>query len=178
MSKKKVFENFNHFNSYLIENFLDIQYIEYIELIQPSLFKKFNIKLIRYLFSLNEKYDEFCIDENTFIEYKLINNKNDISKLINYNELDNDTDFRVRKSIIKDQNKIIFEYKFTQYAFKKCLLRSNILYCDLYLIFEKCRFHFDIYQNNLKKNLNSVINAKLDNIYSELKNNKIISITD
>jgi len=170
MVKKKSFDNFNHLNIYLIESFLDIEYIEYVELIQHSLFKNMKIQLIKYLLLLNDQNDDFCIDEDILTKYQLIKNKDDILNLINYNQLINDIDYRIRKTINKDTNSFIYDYKFKQQAFKKCLLRHDILYCDIYLMLEKCTYYFNKYQNNLKKNLNEVINLKLDNIQSELKN--------
>jgi hypothetical protein len=181
MTKKKTFDNFNEFNVYLIQNFMDLKFIEYVENIHHSLFRHIKLQTIKFLLSLNEQNDEYCIDEIILQTYSLINNINDkksIEELINNNNLIHDKDYRVRKKNNKENKQLELEYKFTPYAFKKILLSSNNLYIELYLVLEKSMFYYNIYQNKLKQALNAVVNVKLDKIYDELKNNKFISIAN
>jgi hypothetical protein len=178
MTKKKSFDNFNEFNIYLVQNSMDLNYIEYIENIHHSLFKHLKLNTIKYLLSLNDKIDDFCIDETTLRTYSLINNTISINDLITKNNLIHDKDYRVRKKNNKDTKQLESEYKFTSYAFKKCLLTFNSLYIDIYLALEQCMYNYNLYQNKLKQSLNAIINVKLDKIYDELKNNKFISINN
>lgn len=181
MTKKKTFDNFNEFNVYLIQNFMDLKFIEYVEHIHHSLFRHIKLQTIKFLLSLNEQNDEYCIDEIILQTYSLINNindKNSIEELINKNNLIHDKDYRVRKKNNKENKQLELEYKFTPYAFKKILLSSNNLYIELYLVLEKSMFYYNIYQIKLKQALNAVVNVKLDKIYDELKNNKFISIAN
>lgn len=177
--KKNKFDNFNEYNIYLVKNLIDINFIKYIEDIHFSLFNHIKIDIFKYLLSLHEKSEEFCIDENILEKYNLIiknNDKKDINALINNFNLKYDIDYRIRKKIIN--NTTLNEYKFNPNSFKKCLIKTNDLFIDIYLILDKCVFYYDKYQFNLKNNMNAVINYKLDNIYRELKNNKFISILD
>ena len=181
MTKKKTFDNFNEFNVYLIQNFMDLKFIEYVEHIHHSLFRHIKLQTIKFLLSLNEQNDEYCIDEIILQTYSLINNINDkksIEELINNNNLIHDKDYRVRKKNNKENKQLELEYKFTPYAFKKILLSSNNLYIELYLVLEKSMFYYNVYQIKLKQALNAVVNVKLDKIYDELKNNKFISIAN
>jgi hypothetical protein len=178
MTKKNSFDNFNEFNIYLVQNSMDLNFLEYIEYIHHSLFKHLKLNTIKYLFSLNDNIFDFSIDENILQTYSLINNNTLINDLIIKNNLIHDKDYRVRKKNNKDTKQLESEYKFTPFAFKKCLLYSNHLYIDIYLTLEQCMYNFNLYQNKLKHSLNAIINVKLDKIYDELKNNKFISITN
>ena len=53
MTKKKTFDNFNEFNVYLIQNFMDLKFIEYVENIHHSLFRHIKLQTIKFLLSLN-----------------------------------------------------------------------------------------------------------------------------
>lgn len=177
--KKNKFDNFNEYNIYLVKNLIDINFIKYIDDIHYSLFNHIKIDTIQYLFSLHEKLDDFCIDENILEKYNLIikdEDKKNINILITKFNLKNDIDYRIRKKIINNDTQ--YEYKFNPISFKKCLIKSNDLFIEIYLFLDKCIFYYDKYQFNLKNNMNAVINNKLDNIYKELKNNKFISIID
>jgi len=177
--KKNKFDNFDEYNIYLVKNLIDHNFMKYIENIHFSLFNYIKIDTIKFLLSLHEKIDEFCIDELILEKYSLIiknDKKDDLHNLINKFNLKYDIDYRIRKKIIN--NDIQNEYKFSPIAFKKCLIKSNDLFLEIYLILDKCIFYYDKYQFNLKNNMNTIINTKLDNIYKELKNNKFISIID
>lgn len=177
--KKNKFDNFDEYNIYLVKNLIDNNFIKYIEDISFSLFNHIKIDTIKYLLSLHEKLDDFCIDENILEKFNLIIKNNDninVNNLINNFNLKYDIDYRIRKKIINNDTQN--EYKFTPTAFKKCLIKSNNLFLEIYLFLDKSIFYYDKYQFNLKNNMNTIINYKLDNIYKELKNNKFISIID
>lgn len=189
-NKKIIFKNFEDYNIYLVNNNLKITIKDYIECIQPHLFKHINISILPIFLNYSKDDLLFNITEYDLINYSLINNNYNITleKFIDQYKLKLDIDYRIRKINKKvndkvneksniDQNintsnktdniNIIEnnkEYKFTSRALKKCLIKLDDTYIDYYLLLENCIQHYINYQTNLYHKLAFLRDIKLDNL--------------
>jgi hypothetical protein len=185
-NKKIIFKNFEDFNIYLVNNNIKITIIDYIECIQPHLFKHIDISILSLFLNYSKDDLLFNITENDLITYNLIENNSNIEleKFINNYKLKLDLEYRIRKINKKSTNNLNNnldnkldnninnnlnnlnnkEYKFTSRCLKKCLIKLNDKYIDYYLLLENCINHYTNYQTNLYYKLAFIRDIKLDNL--------------
>lgn len=171
-----IFKNFGDYNIYLVNHSIKITIKDYIECIQPHLFRNIDITILELFLNYSKDDTLFNINIDDIIKFKLISDQlNDtIIKFINEYKLVIDKDYRIRKINNKNDNlsKGYQEYKFTSRCLKKCLMKLDIKYIDYYLLLENCIQHYGEYQHNLFHKLSFMRDIKLDYI---IKNYEIQS---
>jgi len=178
-NKQLNFKGFYDFNIYLVNYNIKIGIKEYIQCIQPYLFKNIDLTMLDTFLNYCKDDTLFVISEEDLVKYNLIKNTNLelIEKFINDNQLICDKDYRIRK-INKKNNfdnlnnvqgliKITKEYRFTSRILKQILMSKFIIYQEYFLLLENCLFNYTEYQNNLYHKLAFMQDMKLDNLVKQ-----------
>ena len=173
------FRGFTDFNIYLVNYNIKIGIKEYIECIQPYLFKNLDLSILNTFLNYCKDDTLFIISEDDLIQYKLMKDStiDSIEKFINENKLICDQDYRMRKLNKKNnfdnlnnvQGIILItkEYRFTSRSLKKTLMCKFEIYKDYFLLLENCIFNYSEYQNNLYHKLVFMQDIKLDNLVKQ-----------
>ena len=145
------------YNTYLVENQVNVNIIEYVKEVNKLKFK-INILFIDDFIELVSK-NECCIHHDMLQTYGIISLKgttNDIKRILEQNEFIENEDFKLRtvaqfnsKGGRGNKN----EYYLHPEAFKICLIRSlkTKIYAKYYLLLEKCIKYFNDYEDKLKE---------------------------
>lgn len=165
-------KNLYDYNIYLVSLSIKYTYKEYVLTIHSHLNKNIDISNLVLFLDYSLKKNEFIINKDNLIEYKLISDKNNetMLDLINRFELIQNEDYRIRKL----KNEQIIEYKFTPNMLKKCLMKYSLIYRQYYLILEEYLSFFILYQEMYNKKLEIMYDIKLDKLINtnlELNNN-------
>ena len=145
------------YNTYLVENQININIIDFVKEINKLEFK-IDISFIDEFIELVSK-NECCIHHNMLQKYGISNLKggtSDIKKILEQNEFIEKEDFDLRKvSEVRPQGGTVMknEYYLHPRAFKICLMRSlkTKKYAKYYLLLEECIKYFNDYQIELNK---------------------------
>jgi len=174
------------YNTYLVENQVNINIIEYVKEVNKLEFK-IDISFIDEFIELVSK-NECCIHHNMLQKYGISNLKgttNDIKKLLEQNEFIEKEDFDLRNvSQVRSQGGTVIknEYYLHPRAFKICLIRSlkTKKYAKYYLLLEECIKYFNDYQDKLKEKyiIKLKDKHKENKILIKEKDNKIDSLEE
>lgn len=165
----------SEYNEQLINNMIYINIFEYFKNIHSKFYKNINLSFIEYFLEINNKDDDFIIDNHKLKKYKIItsNKSSEIKECLNKFELTENIDFIILNipNNIDTTIKYTKEYRLTPYAFKLCLIRSKSakIYSNYYLILEKI---YKYYHTYLIKYNNKLINVKEEELHKLNKKNK------
>ena len=169
------------YNTYLVENQVNVNIIEYVKEVNKLKFK-INISFIDDFIELVSK-NECCIHHDMLQTYGILNLKgttNDIKRILEQNEFIEKEDFDLRNvAQVRPQGGTVIknEYYLHPRAFKICLLRSlkTKRYAKYYLLLEECIKYYNDYQIELNKKYIIKLKSKIIKKDAELiiKDDKI-----
>jgi hypothetical protein len=162
-----LYKTIEEYNTYLIDNQININIIDYVKEVNKFEFK-IDINFIDEFIELVSK-NECCIHHDMIQKYGILTLKKgttDIKNLINQNNFEENKDYNLRNvsEVRKNRGSVIKnEYYFHPRAFKICLMRSlkTKIYANYYLLLEECIKYFNDYQIELNKKYIIKLKTKL-----------------
>jgi hypothetical protein len=155
-------KNLFDYNIYLINQSINYNFKQYVRTIHSELNKTIDITNLILFLDYSLKKDSFIITKEDLLHYELIENTNNeaIVNFINTYNLIQHKDYAIRKIL----RQTIFEYKFTPYAFKRCLIKKSNKYIDYYMLLEEYLSFYIEYKDLYNKKLEIIKDIKLDKL--------------
>ena len=169
------------YNTYLVDNKVPINIINYVKEINKIEYKLEDINFIDDFIKLVHRKD-FCIHHSMLQKYGVLALKestNHVKRLLDHNDFEENTDYTVTQVGHRVSLKTIYKnvYHLTPNCFKLCAMRSqNVkIYAHYYLLIEISMAYFSKYQIKMEKKYNIEFKEKIieqDKLIIE-KDNKI-----
>jgi hypothetical protein len=143
------YSNIKEFHTYLSKSCKYLNFEEYLDVLIYSFYDHLDIHFLKYLLSIWQKENEFCVESNKLYKYKMVNYY-DIKNYFKELGLIENKDYIVDNSI-ELRNITKQTYKLTPSAFKTCLIYSG--YSRYFNDIETFLQYYKDYQNKIMINL-------------------------
>jgi len=179
VESKNPFESIEDYNQWLVESQTLLAIKEYIMNVRNMFYKNVDISFMDEFMDLCTRTD-FCINANEmFPKYGVVSRgkTDDIKKCIERNDLIVGTDYNLRQVAqvrLNRGNVMTNIYILTPLAFKMCLIRSRNTrtYARYYLLLEQCVHYHNMYQLQLSKENNIILEKKCEEYEDVIADNK------
>ena len=154
------YSTIKEYNTYLVDNKVPINIINYVKEINKIEYKLEDISFIDDFIKLVHRKD-FCIHHSMLQKHKILSLKgstNHVKKLLENNNFEENIDYTVTQVCHRVSLKTIYKnvYHLTPNCFKLCAMRSQNVktYARYYLLIEIAMSYFSKYQIKLEKKYN------------------------